>query len=100
MATGHRLEPVADPEDRYVGVEDALVDLRCTSRIDRLRPAAEDHRFRLAGEDFGGRHRVRDDLGVHPSLTDAARDQLRVLRSEVDDEDEVMVGGQTSKPLR
>src|SRR3712207_7006022 len=45
-------------------------------------------------EHLRDRRGVRDDLGVHPGLTHPPRDQLRVLRPEVDDEDQVVFGGQ------
>jgi hypothetical protein len=35
---------------------------------------------------------VRDELGVDARLADAARDQLRVLAAEVDDEDRAILG--------
>ena len=35
--------------------------------------------------------RARHDLGVDVRLADAPRDQLRVLRAEVDDEDQIVV---------
>ena len=45
--------------------------------------------FGLAREHLGERHRARHDLGVDVRLAHAPRDQLRVLRAEVDDENEV-----------
>jgi len=41
---------------------------------------------RVALQQLGHARGVRDDLGVHLRLPDPARDQLCVLRSEVDDE--------------
>ena len=55
--------------------------------VDRRRAAGQDDRRRPLGQHLGHRHRVRDDLAVDPSLADPPRDQLRVLRPEVDDED-------------
>ena len=46
---------------------------------------------RPLGEHVGQRHRARHDLRVDARLSDAARDQLRVLRPEVDDENGVVV---------
>jgi hypothetical protein len=40
---------------------------------------------------------VRDELGVDPRLADAARDQLRVLAAEVDDEDGALLGRRLGK---
>ena len=45
--------------------------------------------FGLAREHLRDRHRARHDLAVDVRLAHAPRDQLRVLRPEVDDEDEV-----------
>src|SRR5688500_3360010 len=82
---GHRLHAVADAEQRQAAIEDLLsgtrrAEFRC--------------RFRTAGEDDSLRRELRDlrrivvpgpDLAVDPDLADAARDQLRVLRAEVED---------------
>ncbi len=67
--------------------------LRGARLVDRRRAAGQDDRLRAAGQHLGDRHGVRDDLGVDPGLADPAGDQLGVLRPEVDDEDQVVVGG-------
>ena len=46
---------------------------------------------------LGERHRARHDLGVDVRLAHAASDQLRVLRSEVDDEDGVVLRTQACR---
>ena len=61
--------------------------------VHRRGAAAEDDRLRVLGQQLRGRDRVRDDLAVDVRLADAAGDELRVLRAEVDDEDGVEVGG-------
>ena len=91
----HRLEAVADPEDGHAGAEDRRVELWGPLGVHRLWSATQDDRLRAAGEHLGGAHRVRNDLGVDLRLTDPPCDQLGVLRSEVDDEDEVMVDAHT-----
>ena len=48
--------------------------------------------FGRRGEHLRDRHVARHDLAVDVRLTHAAGDQLRVLRTEVDDENEVVVG--------
>jgi hypothetical protein len=40
---------------------------------------------------------VRDELGVDASIPDATRDQLRVLTTEVDDEDGALLGRRLGK---
>jgi len=48
---------------------------------------------RPAGAHGRRRDGVRDELGVDARLPDAARDQLRVLAAEVDDEDGALLRG-------
>ena len=43
--------------------------------------------------DLGGRDRMGHDLGVHMSLTHPTGDELRVLGTEVDDENRVEISG-------
>jgi hypothetical protein len=88
---GHGLEPVADAERRHVGVEQLGVDLRGPRGVDRLWTAGEDDGPGLPGDDLGHGGGVRHDLGVHVGLADPARDQLGVLRPEVDDDDQVVL---------
>ena len=47
---------------------------------------------RVLRRDLGRGGRVRHDLAVDARLAHAARDQLRVLRAEVDDEDGALGG--------
>ena len=56
--------------------------------------------LRLAREHLCHRHRARHDLGVDVGLADAPRDQLRVLRAEVDDENDVVVGTRSRSVAR
>ncbi len=85
---GHHLEPVTDSERRHPGVEQGGVDAGRTVRVDAGRATGQDDRRRLLGQHLGDRHLVRNDLAVDVGLAHAARDQLGVLRAEVDDEDE------------
>ena len=82
----HHLEAVADAERRHAEVEDARVERRGALLVHRRRAAREDDAHRVLRRDLGGGCRVRDDLAVDARLAHAARDQLRVLRAEVDDE--------------
>ncbi len=87
--TGDELGAVTDAEQRHPGVVHGGVDIGGAGHVHRRRPAGEDDRLGVAGEHLRDRHRTRDDLAVDVQLADPARDQLRVLRPEVDDEDEV-----------
>ena len=83
----HQLVPVADPEHRDAELEHAGVQGR-RPRLVHRRGAAREHdaRGRARGE-LGGGEVVRHDLRVDVALADPARDQLRVLRPEIDDQD-------------
>ena len=87
----HRLEAVAHPEDRDLGLEQRRVDRGRARRVDRGRPTRQDDRGRVPGQHLGDRQVVRDDLGVDLRLAHSAGDELGVLGSEVDDENEVVV---------
>ena len=90
----HRLEAVAHAEHRDPGLEHARSTVRGARLVDRRRAAGQDDRLRVPRQHLLDRHRVRDDLGVDPRLADPAGDELGVLRAEVDDEDQVVFGGQ------
>ena len=76
----------ADAEHRHTRVEQARVHARGAVGVGARRPAGEDDRRRVTRQQLGHARGVRDDLGVHLRLPDPARDQLRILRPEVDDE--------------
>ena len=63
------------------------VHVRGALGVDARRTAGEDERRRRAARDLLGGDVERHDLRVDPRLADAARDELRVLRPEVEDED-------------
>ncbi len=74
---GEQLRSVADAEERDAGGVHGRVEQRCALGVDRSRAAREDDPLRPAGQHLGGAGAVRHDLGVHVSLADATRDQLR-----------------------
>ena len=86
---GDELGAVADPENGDSELVHVGVDGRRALDVHRLGATAEDDSSRLAGGDLGGADRVSHDLAVHPGLPYPTGDQLRVLGSEVDDEDRV-----------
>ncbi len=88
---GHRLHAVADAEDRHAAVVHRLRRARRIFFRRRLRPAGQDDSLR---REFGDRGRIvipRPDFAVDADLADAPRDQLRVLRAEIEDQDFVAV---------
>ena len=80
----HSLETVADPENRHTEVEQRRIKLRSTFGVDTGRSTGQHQRQRLTRLDLLDRGGVRDDLGKNPRFSDPARDQLRILRTEVD----------------
>ena len=90
---GDQLGAVADAEDRHAEVVDRRIELRRALHVDALRAAGQDDRCRVFGGHLGGVQAVRDDLGVDAQLAHPARDQLRVLGAEIDDEDGLAVLG-------
>ena len=83
----HQLVPVADAEHGYPEVEHARIQARRALLVHRRRAARQDDAGGTHPAELADREVVRDDLGVDVALADPARDQLRVLRPEVDDQD-------------
>ena len=83
----HGLEAVADTQDGHAGLEDRGIDGGRALLVHGGRAAGQDDGDGLLSEHVRHAHGVGDDLGVDVSLTHAARDQLGILRAEVDDED-------------
>ena len=80
------LHAVADAEDGDAGVVDALVGLGRALGVDAGGAAGEDDAGGAqAFEDAGG-DIVADDFRVDVELAHAARDDLRVLRTKIEDE--------------
>src|SRR5690606_27038623 len=84
------LHAVADPEDRNAELEDAAVDLGSPLLVHARGPAGQDDGARGLRADILERRRARMDLAVDLALAHASRDELRRLRAEVEDEDEVL----------
>ena len=88
----HDLEAVANAECRDPELEDAVVKLRGSLGVDRGRSAREHDAEGLFRLHLCGSDRVRHEFGVDPGLAHTPGDQLRVLRTEIDDEDRAMPG--------
>src|SRR5581483_1125401 len=87
----HELGAVADTEHGHAGAVHGGIDRRGVVDVDGSRASGEHDATGAPGEHLGQRHGARDDLGVDAGLADAARDQLCVLRPEVDDENGVVL---------
>ena len=78
---------IADAEDRHVGGEDVVGNARRAGFGDRRRATRQDHRLRAEAIKGFATFGEGDDFGIDPGLADAARDQLRHLAAEIEDED-------------
>src|SRR5205823_6499895 len=84
---GDQLHAVADPQDGLARLEHGRRRVGRAGLVDRGRPAREHERPRVEPGQLL-RARVRpDQLAVDVALADAPRDQLAVLRAEIDDRD-------------
>src|SRR5207249_7748613 len=80
----HQLHPVANSQHRHSEFPNAGVALRCALAVHTGRPATQDDAGRV---DFRCGRIVPENLRKHLALADASRDDLRVLRAEIEDDD-------------
>ena len=90
---GHGHLAIADAEHGNAGIEDRLRRAGRACLVHRFRAAGEDHRFRLHLLEGGFRLLERHDLGIDALLAHPARDQLRHLTAEIDNQNLVMRRG-------
>ena len=83
----HELHAVADAEDRQAEIEEGGIRLWRVLSINAGGAAAEDDAPRLEGGDFFGRQIAAHDLRIDLTLAHPPRDDLRVLRTEIEDDD-------------
>ena len=88
---GQQLGAVTDTEGRDAELEQGGIEPRSTVGVDGRRAAGEDQRPRVAAPQLLDGQSMRDQLRVHARLTNATRDQLRVLPAEVDHEHRPLV---------
>ena len=83
----HELQAVADAEHRQSEMQDAVVGRRRVGVIDRRWPARQYDARRMIALDLVQRSVARQDDGEDVEFADAARDELRILGAEVEDDD-------------
>ena len=86
----HGLLAVADAQHRHAGVESSRRRERRVLVEHRGRPAGQDHRLGLHRREGLGRLLIRHDLGIDLLFAHPARDELRHLGAEIDDENLVV----------
>ena len=82
---GERLHPIANAEDGKSRFQDEILNVWRASLVDGFRSAGEDESLRLDGKDFFLRRVPREQLAIDLRLAHAARDQLGVLGTEIED---------------
>ena len=82
----HRLHAVADAEHRHAGLEHALRRARRASLRQAGRSAGQDDAARPPVPDALGIGVERPDLAIHARLAQPARNELRHLAAEVEDQ--------------
>ena len=88
------VQPIADAQHRHAQFEQFRVGGGRVGIVDRRRPAGEDEAERLERLNLGDGRRAGQHDGEDVLLADAPRDQLRVLRTEIEDDD--CLGGHVS----
>ena len=83
---GQELDAVADAQHRDAELEKGAVGQRRVLRIHARRAAGQDDALGLERGDFRGGRVVAQDHRIDVALADAARDDLRVLRTEIQDD--------------
>ena len=88
---GHRLHAVTNAEHWYTKLKDGRRCGRCIGCGHRFGSARENDAFRSELADRRVTCIPRMDLAVDAELAHTTRNQLRVLRTEIEDEDSVSV---------
>ena len=88
----HQLHPVANAEHRNAERKNLRIELRRALVVNAGRPAGKDDALRLQRRDFLRRDVEANDLGIDLAFANPARDDLGVLRTEIEDENLGMGG--------
>ena len=94
---GHRLHAIADSQHRYTQFKYDLWRAWRVSLGDRIRTAGKYDPCRVEITNEIYIDIIRMQLAVNVGFTDAARDKLRVLRAEIEDQDFFMGGHLVAK---
>ena len=81
-----QLHAEADAQHRHAELENIFVRQRRVLRINARRPAGQNDAARLHRGDFGGGRVEAEDGGIDVALAHAPGDDLRVLRTEIQDD--------------
>ena len=87
----HGLHAVTDPQHRHAEIEYGIGHPRRLVPDHGRGPAREDHAARIEFAQLRVVPVPGMDLGIHAELPDPPRDQLRVLRTEIENQDALVV---------
>ena len=83
----HYLLAIAKTKDREAQPEHGRVEFRSVFSVYACRPSAKDDCIRVLCRDFVCRRIARQNLGIDAQIAHAPRDELTVLRAEIEDDD-------------
>ena len=83
----NQLRPVTDAQDRDTEFVNSRIQRWGAIDVNALGASRQNDRCGLATDDFGGSDAMRHNLAVHVELAHAARDELRILGTKVNDKD-------------
>ena len=83
----HELHAIANAEHRRAEIENARIGVRRILSIHAGGAAAENDAGGMERRDLLRRQVKTDDLGIHLAFADSPRDDLRVLGTEIQDDD-------------
>ena len=90
---GHELVPVADPEDRNPGLQNARVQRGGAGLVDGGRAAAQNQAAGAVGEELLHGDRGGTRFRAHALLLHLTHDKLQVLRAEIKNKDALSRAG-------
>ena len=93
----HELQSIADAQHGQAQLQHARVGGRRISVIDRRRAAGKNNPDRGVAANFFQRGRAGEHYRENILFTDAARDELRILRPEIEDYDGLGFHGRVSQ---
>jgi hypothetical protein len=89
----HELQSVTDAEDGNPQLQNGLVGMGRVLVVNRARSTREDDTYGRIATNFLQAGVERKDNGKDVLFADAARNQLRILRPEVEDDDRLGIHG-------
>ena len=81
------VQAVTDSEHRTAKIEHLVGDIRRILLVETGRSAGKNYPARIHRADFFGREVERMDFAIHVGFAHAARNQLRVLAAEIENQD-------------